>query len=525
MATVISSKKSSVGSPYCYYTLTMTYSSRTATSVKVSWTLTAKLASSSSTMGYSLTAYVYAGGAYQKKSLKGTSTWTGTSAHTISGSFTVSGLSASTSSISTALKVTSGAPANACQLNKTSGSSLTIATVPTYKVTYNANGGSGAPAAQTKYKDVTLKLSATKPTRTGYTFQGWGTTSTDTSVNYAAGASYTSNAAITLYAIWEIDTYTITYNANGGTGAPASQTKTYGTTLKLSSTIPTRNDTFDDGVTTEYTFLGWSTSSTATTPTYLAGASYTTNAAVTLYAVWAEIDGYLIIYNTGDGSEIPAQEKPIGESIEITLDVPIRHGYTFAGWSTSIDGTTADYIGGDIYSTDSNITLYAIWTPWTHTVQFDSNGGNNDIPNDFVKTTGIEVLISSTKPAKAGYIFNGWNTQPDGSGDNYSPEELYEYTQDGGSVILYAIWVSTDILIYTTGYCRALSFKEGVDCFNFINDGTVEAVEFIEGKALNIDGTGFYLTEILEQHNLYKLTDELGWALLDESGNRLYYIQ
>ncbi|MFI3141674.1 MAG: InlB B-repeat-containing protein [Clostridia bacterium] len=75
-----------------------------------------------------------------------------------------------------------------------------------YTVTYNANGGSGAPSSQTKYEDVTLKLSSTVPTRTGYTFVGWGTSASDTSVNYAAGANYTGNANLNLYAIWEVNT-------------------------------------------------------------------------------------------------------------------------------------------------------------------------------------------------------------------------------------------------------------------------------------------------------------------------------
>lgn len=73
-------------------------------------------------------------------------------------------------------------------------------------------------------------------------------------------------------------TYAVTYNANGGTGAPGSQIKTYGTALTLSSTTPTRAG---------YNFLGWSASSTATSATYMAGGSYTSNASVTLYAVWS----------------------------------------------------------------------------------------------------------------------------------------------------------------------------------------------------------------------------------------------
>ena len=147
----------------------------------------------------------------------------------------------------------------------------------TYTISYNANGGSGAPSSQTKTYGTTLKLSSTKPKRTGYTFQGWGTSATDTSVNYAAGANYTSNANITLYAIWEANTYTVKYNANGGSGAPGNQTKTYGKTLTLSSTKPTR---------TNYIFKGWGTSASSTTVSYAAGASYTSNASITLYAIW-----------------------------------------------------------------------------------------------------------------------------------------------------------------------------------------------------------------------------------------------
>lgn len=145
-----------------------------------------------------------------------------------------------------------------------------------YRVTYYANGGTGAPSAQTKWKGQALTLSTTQPTRTGHTFQGWSPDSSG-GVVYTAGASYTSDAAITLYAVWKANTYTVKYDANGGANAPGNQTKTYGKTLTLSSTIPTRD---------RHKFLGWATSKTATTPQYGAGDSYTSNAAITLYAMW-----------------------------------------------------------------------------------------------------------------------------------------------------------------------------------------------------------------------------------------------
>lgn len=155
--------------------------------------------------------------------------------------------------------------------------SVSVPAWTSYTVKYNANGGSGAPSSQTKWKDQTLKLSTTKPTRTGYSFLGWATSSTATSATYSAGGNYTANSGATLYAVWKANTYTVAYNANGGTGAPANQIKTYGKTLTLSSTKPTRAN---------YTFKGWGTSASATTVAYAAGASYTANAAITLHAIW-----------------------------------------------------------------------------------------------------------------------------------------------------------------------------------------------------------------------------------------------
>lgn len=145
-----------------------------------------------------------------------------------------------------------------------------------YTVSYNANGGSGAPGSQTKWYGTNLTLSSTRPIRTGYTFAGWATSASG-SVAYQPGGTYTSNSAVTLYAKWNAITYTVSYNANGGSGAPGSQTKTYGVNLTLSSTRPTR---------TNYNFLGWATSSSATSAQYQPGGTYTSNSGVTLYAVW-----------------------------------------------------------------------------------------------------------------------------------------------------------------------------------------------------------------------------------------------
>ena len=73
----------------------------------------------------------------------------------------------------------------------------------TFTVSYNANGGTGAPASQTKTYGVNLTLSSTVPTRAGYAFKGWATSSTG-AVVYQAGGTYSANSAATLYAVWEL---------------------------------------------------------------------------------------------------------------------------------------------------------------------------------------------------------------------------------------------------------------------------------------------------------------------------------
>lgn len=184
---------------------------------------------------------------------------------------------------------------------------------PTYTVSYNANGGSGAPSNQTKQHDITLTLSSVKPTRSGYTFAGWGTSATDTGVKYFAGGQYTGNSNITLYAIWtNAAKMTLAYNANGGSGAPSSQTHLINTTSKISGVKPTRD---------KYVFLGWSTSSTATKATYIADGQYTNNsftngATVTLYAVWLKKSPSIYINSSEHSFKSVWVNVPSGKSLK-----------------------------------------------------------------------------------------------------------------------------------------------------------------------------------------------------------------
>lgn len=436
---------------------------------------------------------------------------------------------------------------------KTVSFSVTVPAWTSYTVKYNANGGSGVPNSQTKWKDQTLKLSTTKPTRTGYTFQGWATSSSG-SVVYASGANYTANASVTLYAVWKAVTYTIKYNANGGSGAPSSQTKTYGKTLTLSSVKPTRTSIEDNGSITEYTFKGWATSASSTSVAYASGASYTANASVTLYAVWSKTvsDLYDVSYNTNGGSNVTAQIKIKGETLKLRSTIPVKHGYTFAGWGLSADSTTTSYSAGSDYTSDEDIILYAIWTPWSHTVTFDANGGDGDVPEDFVVTTGDVVTIPDCSITKKGSAFKYWSTNRSGyGGTNYHIGDGYTNAKNGGTVTLYAVWDNTDIYIYFNGECKAGEFIED-DTMSFNNDGTVHYVQFIESlepyvvnltdeswenltdeldnnlttiryrqrQMVNLDKTAFYAAEFLERV-VMTLTDEFDMQLIDESENYL----
>ncbi len=310
-------------------------------------------------------------------------------------------------------------------------------TPPTYTISYNANGGSGAPASQTKTYGVSLVLSGVIPTRTNYTFLGWSTSSGAASATYSAGGSFTANADTTLYAVWKYTppTYTVSFNANGGSGAPSSQTKTYGVALTLSSVVPTRNG---------YTFMGWGTSSKATTASYQPGSSYTGNGALTLYAIWEAIppNTYTISYNANGGSGAPASQTKT-EDVTLTLSStqPTRTNYTFLGWAKSNTATGAEYLAGGIFTLNTSVTLYAVWTytPTTYTISYSANGGSG-APSSQTKIYGEALTLSSTKPTRKNYTFLGWSACSTATSATYSAGGSYTVN---ASATLYAVWSYT----------------------------------------------------------------------------------
>ena len=300
-----------------------------------------------------------------------------------------------------------------------------------YTVSYNANGGSGAPAAQTKNVSVALTLSSTVPTRTGHSFVGWGTSAGATTPAYTAGGTYSTDANITLYAIWRANTSTVTYDANLGVGAPANQTKTYGYILTLSSTAPTRYG---------YIFQGWGTTPTATTAAYQPGSQYGMDADITLYAIWKPTTT-TITYDANGGYGAPApQIKTFEVETNLTTAIPIRAGYTFLGWDEDLDvAPNPEYLPGDEFTIDHDITLYAVWEesgPTTYTVTFDAAGGVG-APAAQTKTHGTDLTLTPVIPAREGFVFMGWSTSSTDGLADYMAGDVY---RTDANVTLYAVW-------------------------------------------------------------------------------------
>ena len=303
------------------------------------------------------------------------------------GTYTISGNGSANKTISVTFRNFNND--NNDSATKTVSFDVTVPAWTSYTVSYNANGGSGAPSSQTKWKNQTLTLSSTKPTRSGYTFVGWGTSASDTTSDYSAGGSYTANASATLYAIWK-KSITLSYNANGGSGAPSSQSATiYNATTSysftLSSTKPTK---------TGHTFLGWSTSSTATSASYAAGASVSLSNSTTLYAVWRA--NILTVRHHVNGGKITSDTYYVSNNLVYRKSTSAvyedkwnynethtygladaatfgitRDGYNFVGWKVGSSGATVfsdkdssvvpTDLSSNITTGDRTVTLYAVW--------------------------------------------------------------------------------------------------------------------------------------------------------------------
>jgi len=224
--------------------------------------------------------------------------------------------------------------------------------------------------------------------------------------------------------------YMVTYNANGGSVSPASETVNAGSSIVLSA--PTRNG---------YTFNGWYTASSGGTKVGNAGASYTPSGNVTLYAQWtATSTSYTITFNGQNGSPVPSPITTSSGYATIPATPPSRSGYTFMGWYKDSSGSGLAYYPGDIITVTSSFTLYAVWqsaaTTHTATYNYSANGGSSASTTTATIAEGAAISLTPTA-TKTGWEFVGWNT------NSSATTALSSLTMSTSNVTLYAIFKKT----------------------------------------------------------------------------------
>ena len=232
-----------------------------------------------------------------------------------------------------------------------------------YTITFDANGGSEiAPITQNYGTKITTPAD---PTRKGYTFKGW-----DKEIPKTMPAEN-----MTVKAQWEINQYTITFDANGGSEI-APITQNYGTKITTPAD-PTRKG---------YTFKGWDKEIPKTMPAEN----------MTVKAQW-EINQYTITFDTNGGSEIAPITQDYGTKITAPAD-PTRKGYTFKGWDKEIPKTMPA----------ENMTVKAQWEINQYTITFDTNGGSKIAP--ITQDYGT-AITTPADPTRKGYTFKGWDKE------------------------------------------------------------------------------------------------------------------
>ncbi len=311
-----------------------------------------------------------------------------------------------------------------CTANDGSGKyatkSITVSS-PTYlyNLYFDMNGGTGGPDyMQKSATDSTSTLSFTipseTPTKSGCTFLGWSASSTATSASYQPGdtVSVTYDDK-TLYAVWQENKQTyyayLYYNANSGSGAPSTQSASIyassasgSKSFTVSSTQPTRSG---------YDFLGWSTSSAATSASYQSGSSVSVpyGSSKTLYAVWQQKSYTSALYfDANEGSGAPSTQTDTHTSTSahtftIPTTQPTRSGFTFLGWSESSTAASASYQPGGTVSVSYNgsKTLYAVWQAAELEITSEPATGSLKVgqPWSYAPTTNVDGCTVSVSGA------------------------------------------------------------------------------------------------------------------------------
>ena len=271
-----------------------------------------------------------------------------------------------------------------------------------FTVNFDSQGGSIVAEQSVEYDNLIQE--PTVPTKEGYTFAGWYKEAACQNKWDFATEKMPANA-VTLYAKWEANAYSVGFNANGGTGTMSEQAFVYDTAQGLETNKFTKEG---------YTFKGWSTTTDGQV-VYADGESVKNltsvpNETVTLYAVW-EANAYSVEFNANSGTgTMPSQAFVYDTAQALETNRFTKEGYTFKGWSTIVNGQVMYTDGATVNNlTATNhdtVTLYAVWEANQYTVTF------KDWDGSVLKTEQVAYNTAATAPAaptREGYRFTGWD--------------------------------------------------------------------------------------------------------------------
>ncbi len=315
---------------------------------------------------------------------------------------------------------------------------------PMYTVTYVANGGTGTIASDSVMQSGDYNIKTNSFTRVGYLFSGWNTAANGNGDVYAAGAVIQNvQGDITLYAQWKAKPmYTVVYVANGGTGTMDSDNVMQGDDYNIKTNSFTR---------VGYFFSGWNTAANGSGDAYAASAVIqNVQEDIILYAQWKVELMYTVAYISNGGTGTMASDSVMrGNNYNIKTNSFTRVGYFFSGWNTAANGNGDVYAAGAvIQNVQGDIILYAQWslTPM-YTVTYVANGGTGTMASDSVMR-GNDYNIKTNSFTRDGYLFSGWNTAANGSGNTYAAIAVIQNVQE--DIILYAQWKAKPL--YTVAY-------------------------------------------------------------------------
>jgi uncharacterized protein (TIGR02145 family)/uncharacterized repeat protein (TIGR02543 family) len=297
---------------------------------------------------------------------------------------------------------------------------------PVYAVTV-----SGGSADSSGYHEGSTVVVAAYEDGKGKEFKMW---TTSDGVTFAdADAPQTTfimpDKAVSVTAVFEDVSYTITYVTGGGAVSPASGETVLGTGKLASLPTPAK---------TGYEFDGWFTEEAGGARV---DAGYAFSASCEIYARW-DIRVYAVAWNADGGNPVPAQKSFTYIDGIAAPALMTKFGYTFKGWYVDPSfETAAEFPIRDV--TSDTVKLYAKWEINTYGVTWYTNGGIPLLPMVSVVNHGAAVSAPPVAVTKEGYLFDGWYRDPE-----TAVEEVDLPMTVTSDVALYAKWVQ----VYTVTF-------------------------------------------------------------------------